>query len=320
MKSNSNENNHSPLVPSLLNNDEAHEEVLTGIEKSEKTLVSPMRDNSAGQANADTDSSYIGKIISVSEEEEDSETSHVAMDHTSNSMSEYSIEGSILANERIDENVPYEMPAASVKRVGVAQADKEGASREKTGLAYAILDTVRFITLGLIIGILLIVFVIQRNDVYGDSMQPTLYDGDAVFVEMISKYTSSFDHGDIVTINADSIPGFFGEEKMLIKRIIGVPGDTVLITDGKVYLNGQLLDEPYLLEGTETTVRSEGVMNGYDNVTLGENEYYCMGDYRGVSNDSRRLGPFHIDRIKAKVLVKVFPFSDLKFLAATPPQ
>ena len=261
----------------------------------------------------DRDYSSTGKVISV-EEEDTFEIQDYTPEEPIESMSDYTIEGSVLADERIDDNIPYESVSASVKRVGYIEKDKDSNTREKTGFLYSVLDTVRFIALGLIIGILLIVFVIQRNDVYGNSMQPTLNDGDAVFVEMISKYTSSFERGDIVTINAEGIPGFFSEEKMIIKRVIGAPGDTILISEGKVYLNGQLLDEPYLLEGTETTVRNEGIQSGYDNITLGENEFYCMGDYRGVSNDSRRLGPIHMDRIKAKVLVKVFPFSDFKFL------
>ena len=203
-------------------------------------------------------------------------------------MSDYTIEGSVLADERIDDNIPYESVSASVKRVGYIEKDKDSNTR-KDRLPLLSVGHGSIYCFGSYHWNIADCFVIQRNDVYGNSMQPTLNDGDAVFVEMISKYVF-FERGDIVTINAEGIPGFL-VRKMIIKRVIGAPGDTILISEGKVYLNGRL-DEPYLLEGTETTVRNEGIQSGYDNITLGENEFYCMGDYRGVSN-TRRLGPIH---------------------------
>ncbi len=174
-------------------------------------------------------------------------------------------------------------------------------------------DTVKFVAIGLLIGILLVVFVIQRNDVYGSSMEPTLYSGDAVFVEMISVYTGNFDRGDIITIDAKGMEGYSHDEN-LIKRIVGLPGETIKIADGNVYINGQLLDESdYLPAGTKTYVGAEGQSRGYDEMTLGPDEYYCMGDNRGGSNDSRRMGPFKKSQIDAKVLARIYPFNKMKF-------
>ena len=176
-----------------------------------------------------------------------------------------------------------------------------------------VFDTIKFVAIGLLIGILLVVFVVQRNDVYGSSMEPTLHTGDAVFVEMISVYTGNFSRGDIITIDAKGMDGYAHEEN-LIKRIVGLPGETIKIADGLVYINGELLDESdYLPAGTMTYVGAEGQARGYDEVTLGPDEYYCMGDNRGGSNDSRRMGPFKKSQIDAKVLMRIYPFNKMKF-------
>lgn len=192
------------------------------------------------------------------------------------------------------------------------EKDKEESAKERS-LLYTIFDTVRYIAIGLLVGILLVVFVIQRNDVYGSSMEPTLHSGDAVFVEMISVYTGNFSRGDIVTIDAKGMEGYSHEEN-LIKRIVGLPGETIKIEDGNVYINGVLLDESeYLPAGTKTYVGAEGQARGYQEVTLGPDEYYCMGDNRGGSNDSRRMGPFKKKQIEAKVLMRIYPFNKMKF-------
>ncbi len=203
-------------------------------------------------------------------------------------------------------------PSVVIRRVrsDPSETASEGKKKEK-GFLYSLIDTLRFISLGLVIGILLVIFVIQRNDVYGESMAPTLHDHDAVFVEMITTYTSAYERGDIVTINATGMEGYDKQEK-LIKRIVGLPGDTVTIKDGAVYINGAVLTEDYLPEGLPTYVNEESIAKGYDEVVLGANQYYCLGDNRGASLDSRILGPFTVDQIKAHVILKIFPFSDIK--------
>jgi len=193
------------------------------------------------------------------------------------------------------------------------ELDEEEQAKEKSSI-YMFFDTLRFVAIGLLVGILLVVFVVQRNDVYGSSMEPTLQSGDAVFVQMITVYTGNFKRGDIVTIDAKGMDGYTHEEN-LIKRIIGLPGETIKIEDGNVYINGQLLDESaYLPAETRTYVRAEGIAKGYNEVTLGPDEYYCMGDNRGASNDSRLIGPFSRDKLESKVMMRIYPFNKLKFL------
>ncbi|MBR3057533.1 MAG: signal peptidase I [Clostridiales bacterium] len=193
------------------------------------------------------------------------------------------------------------------------ELDEEEQAKEKSSV-YMFFDTLRFVAIGLLVGILLVVFVVQRNDVYGSSMEPTLQSGDAVFVQMITVYTGNFKRGDVVTIDAKGMDGYSHEEN-LIKRIIGLPGETIKIDDGNVYINGVLLDESdYLPEGTKTYVRAEGIAKGYNEITLGPDEYYCMGDNRGASNDSRLIGPFSKDKLESKVIMRIYPFNKMKFL------
>lgn len=176
-----------------------------------------------------------------------------------------------------------------------------------------ILSWIKTIAIGCIIGVLLVVFVIQRDNVFGGSMEPTLYDGYIVFTQKITTYTGNYERGDIVILDGSDMEGYDHDE-YLIKRIVGLPGETVRIADGKVMVkkvgdeNFTLLTESYLAEGTTTSISPRGFELGYGDYTLGEDEYYCLGDNRSISNDSRNLGPFTRDRIKGVAFVIFYPF------------
>lgn len=147
--------------------------------------------------------------------------------------------------------------------------------------------------LGLLIGVLLIKWLlITPIRVNGTSMYPTLKDGDIMILNKISYKIHGIKRFDIVVIDK-------GDE-LLIKRVIGLPNETVKIEDDKLYINGEFVEQPFLKE-TNTTGDFEAVI---------ENDYYfVMGDNRGVSLDSRELGAFHIDKIKGTTSLVIFPFS-----------
>ena len=267
----------------------------TSDEESEKIPVSVPVEDPTETFTETSDEEESDEETADSEEEKDEEDSDEVSDKDEEDAEEESEEDSDDEDEDEDE-----------------EKDKEESEKEKSAL-YMFFDTIKFVAIGLLIGILLVVFVVQRNDVYGSSMEPTLHTGDAVFVEMISVYTGNFSRGDIITIDAKGMDGYAHEEN-LIKRIVGLPGETIKIADGLVYINGELLDESdYLPAGTMTYVGAEGQARGYDEVTLGPDEYYCMGDNRGGSNDSRRMGPFKKSQIDAKVLMRIYPFNKMKF-------
>ena len=291
---------------------EASEEVAETVEESTTEVASAV-EQEVSDDSAFTEETEESEVSEEAEAEEDSEEAASEEESDSEEDVEEDEESEDEEDEEENDDVEGAAGKASKKKADKhTTKDKEESAKERS-LLYTIFDTVRYIAIGLLVGILLVVFVIQRNDVYGSSMEPTLHSGDAVFVEMISVYTGNFSRGDIVTIDAKGMEGYSHEEN-LIKRIVGLPGETIKIEDGNVYINGVLLDESeYLPEGTKTYVGAEGQARGYQEVTLGPDEYYCMGDNRGGSNDSRRMGPFKKKQIEAKVLARIYPFNKMKF-------
>lgn len=105
-------------------------------------------------------------------------------------------------------------------------------------------------------------------------------------------------------------------ERFLIKRVIGIPGDRIYAKDDKVYVNDKLFEEPYLDNAFADTFRD---LNGrftedFTEVTLGEDEYFLMGDNRSNSTDSRKLGPFKRSQIKGIHVFVVFPFTRIRII------
>lgn len=166
-----------------------------------------------------------------------------------------------------------------------------------------VIDWIKHLVIAAAIGLLVVFFVVQRNEVIGSSMEPNLYENDQLLVQKISKlYTGGITYGDIVTLNAEELYGHMGE-KNIIKRVIGLPGDHIEIIENEVYRNGEKLAEEYL-EGMKTLERNPA----YSDVTLGDNEFYVLGDNRDVSLDSRTFGPIDNSRIIGEVLIRFYPF------------
>ena len=225
-------------------------------------------------------------------------------------------------NEELKEEVkaPSEETAAEASTEAEKPAEEDDIDEEelrKKKVLKEVLDWVKTICIGVIAGVLLVVFVVQRDNVTGDSMVSTLHSGDVIFTQKLCTYFHQFDRGDIVILDGEGMEGYYHSE-YLIKRVIGLPGETVKIEDGKVYVkpvNSEdffVLEEPYLDEDIETYVMDSGIEKGYDNITLKENEYFCLGDNRPVSNDSRLLGPFTANRIKGKAFIRVYPFNQIR--------
>ena len=148
---------------------------------------------------------------------------------------------------------------------------------------------------------LVVTFVGQRTQVSGESMETTLSDGDHLIVDKISYRFRDPERYDIVVF-----PYRLEENTYYIKRIIGLPGETVQIVDGYVYINGVQLDEHY---GNEI-MEKPGI--AAEPVTLGEDEYFVLGDNRNNSQDSRTasVGVIHRDGILGRAWVRIWPLSD----------
>jgi signal peptidase I len=192
-------------------------------------------------------------------------------------------------------------PATLPQQAQISPEDHWGDNQ--SSLLLEVLDWLKYILSAILVGLLLVIFVIQRNSVVGDSMVPTLLEHDQVLVEKVSKYFGGISYGDIVTIRTSDLPQH-EEGPNIIKRVIGLPGDLIEIHDGQVFRNGEALEEPYLPVDQETMARSSGNAS----VTLGNGEYFVMGDNRPVSLDSRSIGAIPFDHMIGEVLIRFYPW------------
>ena len=147
----------------------------------------------------------------------------------------------------------------------------------------------------------IITFVGQRTQVSGSSMETTLSDGDQLIVDKMSYRFRDPNRYDIVVF-----PYQYEENTYYIKRIIGLPGETVQIVDGYVYIDGQQLDEHY---GNEVML-DPGTAE--EPVTLGDDEYYGLGDNRNNSQDSRaaNVGVIHRKDLLGRAWIRIWPLSE----------
>lgn len=171
----------------------------------------------------------------------------------------------------------------------------------KANVKTEVMEWIKSILLAIIIAILIKSFVFNTTYVLGNSMYPTLYEKDRLFANKIPLYFSGPDRGEIVVLKApDAV------NKDYIKRVIGIEGDTVAITDGKVYLNGELLIEDYIDDGAYTHIYGEN----YWEVPKGH--VFVLGDNReeGASKDSRYFGCISVDTLKGITSFRYFPFNN----------
>ncbi|MFI3172013.1 MAG: signal peptidase I [Eubacteriales bacterium] len=182
------------------------------------------------------------------------------------------------------------------------QKDIKDNQKEETSILRELLGWVVYIFAVICITYLVITFVGQRTRVSGESMAPTLHSGDNLIVDKISYRFSDPERYDIIVF-----PYQYQEGIYYIKRIIGLPGETVLIQDGKVYINGEELGETY---GAEL-MDSAGIASVP--IELGENEYFVLGDNRNNSSDSREasVGVLSGDDIMGKAFVRIWPLDSI---------
>lgn len=154
-----------------------------------------------------------------------------------------------------------------------------------------------------------ITVVIKPTIVKESSMEPTLYENNYLIVNKLAYFRKDHPkYGDIVVfrsdIDRDDGPG----KKLLIKRVIGMEGDVITIKDGKVYRNGEVLDEPYV-NGQQTQDDDIDV----DNEVIGTNQMFVMGDNRDVSRDSRSklVGQVGEDQLVGKAIIRLYPFNQI---------
>lgn len=153
----------------------------------------------------------------------------------------------------------------------------------------------------------LIMQFVKPTIVKESSMQPTLFENNYIFLSKQSYNFGDPKRGDIIVFHTN-LTTQKGEEKLLIKRIIGLPGDNISIVEGEVSINDEKQNEEYILDG---------FTSGYlENFVVPENKVFVMGDNRAVSLDSRaeEIGCIDIDKIVGKAFFRLYPFGDIGLL------
>lgn len=133
-------------------------------------------------------------------------------------------------------------------------------------------------------------FIVTPIMVSGESMVPTLEGGELM---LLKKYDTDYERFDIVVVNKNV------EGDNLIKRVIGLPGETIRYKNSHLYINDKIVEDIY----------AYGDTNNFQEITLGDDEYFLMGDNREISLDSRALGVIKTEEIEGTVGIILFPFS-----------
>ncbi len=166
-----------------------------------------------------------------------------------------------------------------------------------------IFEWIKTIILSLIIALIITTFV-KPTIVKNYSMSPTLNENNFLLINRFLYKRSTPETGDIIVFQSD-LKTEDGQDKLLIKRVIGVPGDEIKIEEGKVYINDELLKEDYI-----PGVYTEGDID----MIIPENKLFAMGDNRNNSLDSRELGLVDFETIVGKAFLRLYPFDKIGFL------
>ena len=171
-----------------------------------------------------------------------------------------------------------------------------------------VLDVVKIVVIALVVVIPIRYFLFQPFFVRGQSMEPNFENGDYLIVDELSYRLREPQRGEVIVFK---YPGNLSQR--YIKRIIGLPGETIDIKEGEIVISSQgkkyVLDESRYLPPDFKTL-------GTDLITLGQDEYFVLGDNRLFSSDSRRWGPLPREDIIGRVFLRILPFAALAKIEA----
>ncbi len=163
-----------------------------------------------------------------------------------------------------------------------------------------IIDFVKLI-LVIIIILLIMLYVLSVTQVVGDSMEDTLISGDVLILNKLKYRFTDIDRGDIISFS-------YEDTKYLIKRVIGLPNDTISIRDNTLYINGEVYLENYL---TQDFVYEDFDLSSLGYETIPEGMYFVLGDNRENSLDSRTIGLITQEQIIGKISFRIWPLNKL---------
>ena len=194
---------------------------------------------------------------------------------------------------------------------GAPATGERAGSRRALGCAFEIVET---LVLTLLIYLVIHNFVAQPFEVQQSSMSPTIVNGEYILIDKLTVRFDGYHYGDVVVFNPPSSSGLATDGIPFIKRIIGMPGDTVSLENGRVFVtqagkNPVRIDEPYVRR-TDDGETSPTICTRTDcplSWIVGEHEYFVMGDNRPSSQDSRVFGPVDEDLILGRAWLRYFP-------------
>src|SRR5436305_12913692 len=192
------------------------------------------------------------------------------------------------------------MPPMAEEEITAAPPEQAAAAPQKNDRQLRVLHSwVRDLCISVLISLFIILFVYQPVKVEGGSMEPGLEDQERIFINKLAYRLENIERGDVIVFRFP-----LDTRKNFIKRVIGLPGDRVRVTDGHVYLNGHLVPEPYVPEEYLDS-------RSYSEVRVPANSYFVLGDHRSMPNDSRAFGPVPRNLIYGKAVFGYWPMEKL---------
>ena len=209
-----------------------------------------------------------------------------------------------MRSKRFKEMNDPEMIRTAAGVVSVDDQDFDGETRGRSEGKSLIMDWVREILVAIIIAMIIMQFI-KPTIVKQRSMEPNFYTNDYLLVnkQAYGLFRQTPELGEVIIFETE-MKTENGDEKLLIKRVIGVPGDVISIKDGKVSVNGTIIDDSY--------TKDQYTSGDIEDLVVPENKLFCLGDNRAVSVDSRspEVGFVDMDQVVGKAVFRVLPFKE----------
>ncbi|HET7181811.1 MAG TPA: signal peptidase I [Candidatus Limnocylindrales bacterium] len=189
------------------------------------------------------------------------------------------------------------------------------AANRQAGSLGCLFEVVETLVLTVVIFLGIQTFVAQPYKVQQGSMETTLMPDQYVLVDKLTPHWAPYKRGDIIVFDPPETWTTGGTSVPFIKRVIGLPGDTVQLRDGLVYVNGVQLDEPYIFEENGVPQTTDPQAGGASEWVVPLDQLLVMGDHRENSADSRTFGPIEIKHVIGRAWLRYWPFDTFGILA-----
>ena len=160
--------------------------------------------------------------------------------------------------------------------------------------------------IGALVFVIVYIFIGQLLEVSGNSMEPTFHDKEQIVAEKLTINISNINRGDVVIFNDPT-----EKDKLVIKRVVGLPNEKIKIENGSIYIDGNLLEETYLSKDTYTNLKYNHKLKEGEEYEIGKDSYIVLGDNRDNSRDSREWGALHRNSIIGRALLVYYPLKDI---------